>query len=234
MHQVVVDSEFGEISIKRIHNAKSIRLRISSQGKIIATLPKRSNLSLVQRLIDSSRTEIRTLLKQYADKQPRLYRDNDVIGSSHKIMFVHSPVKTVSVKTQGQNIFITLPEEMPIDEDEPQDAARKAIKKALKAEAKAYLPRRLEYLADTINASYKSVRYTHAKGRWGSCSSRGTISLNIALMTLPHELIDYVLIHELSHTIQMNHSPKFWQLVERYVPDYKQLRKQLKLHNPYL
>ncbi len=234
MPSQVIDSEFGEIIIKRIHNSRSIRLKISPQGKIVATLPKRGNLALVKRLIDSSRTEIRALVEHHTSTKQRVYREGETIGSSHSITFEHVRVTTVSAKSRGQTIHVQLPEEMPTDADEAQDAARMAIKKALRIESKAYLPRRLEHLAGMINASYTSVRYTHAKGRWGSCSSRGTISLNIALMTLPHALIDYVLIHELSHTIQMNHSPKFWKLVGEYVPDYKQLRRQLKQYNPYL
>ncbi len=234
MPSQIYDKEFGEITVKRIHNARAIRLKITPNGSIVATLPKQGSLSLVQRLVDSSRAQLRTLVTKHRDSGPRIYRDNESIGSSHRISFIHKDVANVSIKRQGQTIQVTLPAEMPTDEDAAQDAVRGAIKKALKTEAKAYLPRRLEYLANTMGARYSSIRYTHAKGRWGSCSSKGTISLNIALMTLPHELIDYVLIHELSHTKQMNHSQTFWRLVEEYVPDYKHHRKQLKQHNPYL
>ena len=98
----------------------------------------------------------------------------------------------------------------------------------------AYLPRRLQYLADLGDFHYTKVRYGNAKGRWGSCSSQGVISLNVALMRLPKELIDYVLIHELSHTKHLNHSEAFWSLVETYYPDYKTARKELKSYSPYL
>ena len=115
---------------------------------------------------------------------------------------------------------------------EVQSEIRDYVGKILRKQAKAYLPRRLDFLAQKYDFTYEKIKITHASSRWGSCSSSGTISLNIGLMNLPHELIDYVLIHELCHTRQMNHSDRFWQEIEKYDPSYKNHVLEMKKYNP--
>lgn len=110
--------------------------------------------------------------------------------------------------------------------------ARDAKKKLLTKKAKEYLPYRLEYFAKLYGYNYGRVRFSHANTRWGSCSSNGTISLNIGLMQVPEALQDYVLLHELAHLNHMDHSAEFWREVEEHDPQYKRHRKILKNYSP--
>lgn len=98
--------------------------------------------------------------------------------------------------------------------------------KLLKKSAKEYLPKRLEELSKICGLSYEKLTITSAQTRFGSCSSKNTISLSCLLMRYPSNAIDYVIIHELCHTVHHNHSKDFWNLVEKYLPDYK-LRQNL-------
>ena len=116
--------------------------------------------------------------------------------------------------------------------DPSTQRARDQKKKILEKKAKAYLPYRLEFYAKKYNYSYDKVRLTHAGTRWGSCSSRRTISLNIGLMNVPEVLRDYVIIHELAHLNHMDHSEAFWAEVASHDPLFKEHRRKLKSFSP--
>jgi predicted metal-dependent hydrolase len=154
------------------------------------------------------------------------------IGKSHTLIVRPTTLTRPSVKRHGQQIIVLMPHGMDLNSPGVARIVRDVVIDALRIEAKSYLPKRLAFLAGKTGLTYERVRFSHASGRWGSCSSNGTISLNIALMKLPFGLIDYVLIHELSHTVQMNHSDVFWKLVETADPAYKMHRRDLKKENP--
>jgi predicted metal-dependent hydrolase len=97
----------------------------------------------------------------------------------------------------------------------------------VRRKARQHLPARLRELARAHGFGYERVSIRSQKSRWGSCSSRGTISLNDQLMFLPPDAVDYLLIHELCHTREMNHSPRFWALVESCCPEWRRLDAEL-------
>ena len=98
----------------------------------------------------------------------------------------------------------------------------------LKALAKCVLPKKVEYYGRVMGLSYQSVKITSAKTRFGSCSGKNSICFSYHLMRYPEEAVDYVVVHELAHTVHHDHSKKFWTLVAKYMPDYKQRQKLLK------
>jgi hypothetical protein len=89
-------------------------------------------------------------------------------------------------------------------------------------------------LSERMNVSYNRLKITSARSRWGSCSSKQNININWRLALVPIDILVYVLVHELSHLRHMNHSTEFWNHVEKYDPDFKTHRKQLKNYNHYL
>jgi predicted metal-dependent hydrolase len=227
----VVDDEFGVVACRRSPRARFVRIRVAEDGSVRASLPKRAPLYLVKELLDSSRSEIRKLVDTQKARRS-IYVNGTTIGRSHRLVLRYDMIDIPHKKLSGQELIITLPIGYRNQPDAAQEFISQQVNRVLRREATAYLPRRLRHLADIFGFEYERERFASQSGRWGSCSSRGTISLNVALMNLPLELIDYVLIHELAHTKQMNHSPAFWQLVEDCMPDYAVHRKTLKKENP--
>jgi hypothetical protein len=100
----------------------------------------------------------------------------------------------------------------------------------LAEEARTYIPGQVRYYAWKMNISYGRITIRNQRTRWGSCSSKGSLSFNCLLMLCPIEVIDYIIVHELCHRKEMNHSPRFWAEVAAVLPDYKQREKWLKQH----
>lgn len=226
---IIHDEEFGKITVRRSARASQVRLRVAPDGTLRASLPLYAPAFLVKRLIKTSRHELRDLLAQSAPTVT--YEEGMRIGKSH-VLSVRPTASNLVLKRRGQQIHVLLPGNKQLNDADVVRAIRDVVQQALRIEAKSYLPKRLAFLSEKLGFSYQHVRFSHASGRWGSCNSAGTISLNIALMKLPFELIDYVIIHELAHTRYMNHSDAFWQTVAVGDPDYKRHRAQLKQESP--
>lgn len=113
-------------------------------------------------------------------------------------------------------------------EAEPTEKLTREKVIALAEEALKVIPARVEYFARVIGVTYGKITVRNQKTRWGSCSSKGNLNFNCLLMLAPPEVLDYVVVHELCHRKQMNHSKAFWSEVEKVLPDYKEARKWLK------
>lgn len=94
--------------------------------------------------------------------------------------------------------------------------------------AKQIIPERVAYYAKIMNVTYGRITIREQKTRWGSCSSSGNLNFNWKLILMSGEVMDYVVVHELAHRKEMNHSEAFWKIVESVLPDYRERRKQLK------
>ncbi len=223
------DKEFGKVVVRRSARARSMKASIAPTGELRISLPSYVPIFMAKRMVTGSRADIRKLFAA----RPKLdIHDGMSIGKSHSL-HVRNGI-THSLKRNGQQLILTVPNQNELLSPSVVEDVRSAIILILRKEAKAHLPRRMEYLAQTNDFSYTSLRFTHASSRWGSCNQHKAISLNIALMNLPFELIDYVLIHELAHTIHMNHSKEFWSEVAKVDPNYKVHRKLLKNYSPHI
>lgn len=225
------DPEFGEITVNRRIGTRYIRIRASTSGQLIVSAPRLTTLSYIRSVVESSRQRLRQIVEHSRPSSQHI--DGQAIGKFHTLRVVRTSLVTAPrVRTVRQTLIVDLPPSAKLSAKSTQDKIRQETTKILRGEAKQYLPERLKNLARDGSFNYERLRFSHSRGRWGSCSTTGTISLNIALMKLPDTLIDYVLIHELCHTREMNHSKKFWKLVEQFDPLYASHRRELKNHTP--
>jgi predicted metal-dependent hydrolase len=224
------DPEFGEIALRRTSLSRNIRLKLDARGVISITLPKRAPIFLAKQLLNDSRGSVRSSLNKIR-KEKVTYQEGDIIGKVHRLRIEQDDTVGYSHRLDKNELVVFTPVAAPADL--VQKIIHEGIPKALRVQAKSYLPRRLKTLADAHGFHYNKLRFSSAGTRWGSCSSEGTISLNIWLMQLPFELIDYVILHELTHTRHMNHGQEFWDELALFVPNHRDLRRELKQHHPY-
>jgi predicted metal-dependent hydrolase len=143
-----------------------------------------------------------------------------------------TPAKILA-KIVGGEIVITHPRNVAPQTEEVQAVVEKAIIEALRREAKEMLPPLVARLAARHGLRYGEVRVKATKSKWGSCTVRGDINLSLFLMLLPDQLIEYVVLHELCHTVHHDHSPRFHALLDTITAGHsKALNCQLRTYQP--
>lgn len=219
--QFTLDS-IGEVTVYKRKGVKRISLRINGGAVKVtqpAWLPYATGLQF-------AKSQNKWITDQRSKNQQIILKNGQAIGKKHTLYFIEAD-KTKSKVTETQVLITHTPGEA-IESPNVQAVARTAVKKALKAESELLLPPRLKLIADTYGFTYKNVRIRAMQSRWGSCTNNGDITLNCYLMMVPWDLIDYVLVHELTHTKHLNHGPGFWEAMDTVMPDNAKRRKQLK------
>jgi predicted metal-dependent hydrolase len=167
--------------------------------------------------------------KRFAEKGTGIKEGNNFQTKLHQVGFFKS--QEFRVKKEANKIFIGL---VDFDSEQAQKYVEFIITEIYRFEAKSLLPGRLKELAAKFGFSYNKVTIRNNKRNWGSCSSKNNISLNLQMMKLPDELIDYILLHELVHTKIKNHGPGFWQMLdEKTSGRAKELAKQVRKYSTY-
>ena len=166
--------------------------------------------------------------------QDRVYEDGDVLQVMGRTILIHitqlHSIDRAKGSLKDQAIYIKLPADW--DEAEQQNACRNLVRKCLCKELKGAVADRVHILNQRyFQKKINEVRLKYNVSNWGSCSKRGNINLSLRLLFAPLEVVDYVIIHELSHLIELNHSPRFWSIVEKADPTYRIKEKWLKEHS---
>lgn len=227
--QFTVDG-IGNVTLFKRKGMRYLRISLDSRGGVRVTLPTWVPYNAGLKFLETKRQWI---LDNAQVKQS--FKDGQRIGKAHKLVFLHhKEVQKPTSRISGNTVFINVPRSMLNTSEPVQLAAEKAALRALKKEAETLLPQRLATLARQHGFSYKSVSVKKLKSRWGSCNSHKEIVLNLYLVQLPWHLIDYVILHELTHTKVLAHGKPFWDEMGKYLTNLKELRKEMKQYQAHI
>jgi predicted metal-dependent hydrolase len=182
---------------------RSIGLQIGLKGLVIR-VPMRTPLKYIKQLLESKKEWIESKLRLLEKKQEN--KNKDFLNDHNQIWLFG---EKNDLELENNNLDLKL---------------------FYKKKLEKYLEQKLQNYANLIGVKYSEVKVKKLKSKWGSCSSKGTLIFNSSLAKCPESVIDYVIIHELCHRKQMNHSKKFWDLVELHYPNWKQVKKWFKIY----
>jgi predicted metal-dependent hydrolase len=208
--------------------AKHIAIKFSSSGELMVILPQRGEISLAHAFVQKKSAWVEKHIANGHIKPVMEIRPDSLdlmmLKEQWSVRYIESAQQGVEYQEAPDNTLI-------ISGNIQSDALiAKIIGLFLKNKAMPLFTKMIDEIALQHGFYYSGVSIRGQKTRWGSCSSRQKLNLNYKLLFMPDAIVRYVFIHELCHTLEMNHSAKFWQLVEQYDPDYQQHRHYLKQH----
>ena len=229
------DPELGTIEFVHNERSKHIRVRILPSG-LKVTLPLKASEDEAMKFINSIRSK---LVQKQEKLEQGLQKSNILIDEKSQLQTLTFAVAAKAC--ERKNIYFSLKNstlhiEFPVGSDctnaQTQQHFWNGISYFMRKEAKRLLPDRTRQLADIHGFEFTDVKIQSSKTRWGSCSGLKSINLSLYLMLLPAHLVDYVILHELCHTKEMNHGPKFWKWMDKVTNDKsKGYRAELKKYH---
>jgi predicted metal-dependent hydrolase len=198
---------------------KTLALEITRQGEVLVRAPLRVSAKYIQKFFTSQQAWLLKKLEGLKSIKPREYKEGETfwyLGESYDLRLVERRKPLLDL----HNHFLLA--------RSAQVKAREIFMRWYKAEAKALIQDRVEHYSRLMGLACNHIRITQAQTRWGSCSRKNNINFSFSLIMAPQEVIDYVVVHELAHIKEKNHSRRFWTEVAQIIPDYKKLRKWLK------
>lgn len=212
---------------------KTLGIRISPEEGIVVLAPHRCNKIYIEKLLEEKSQWIEKNYLEMLELRKSIGDRNNIdnimfLGQTYPVVVRYSSLKKSSVEFSENTLCVRLNGLLQFNEDNRIKGLKTAIKTWYLNSAYIILSERTLYHAQKLGLKYNNISIKNVKTRWGSCSSKGNLNYNIKLMLMPLEVIDYIVVHELSHLVHMNHSKDFWSYVEKYMPDYKVREEKLK------
>ena len=212
-------------TLKRSGKRRSIGLRIDDRG-LTVSVPLRATEKWLHSVLQDKASWVVEKLEGWQKCQPAAIRwqDGETIDYLGELLIlrVQPSLFATPVQRRGKELWVF------VENGNPAAPVEHAVSHWYRNEAEPFFVQRSAHYAPLLKVSPRSIKLSKAKTQWGSCTVRGSVRLNVQLIQLPPRLIDYVVVHELAHLREMNHSAAFWRVVESACPDYVSLRAELK------
>lgn len=223
----------GNVLFRRSNRTRFLNITIRPFIGVRVSVPIGMSYNYAEKYVKEKKSWIVNHLekiKQIENLQTQFDENIPYNTKEHKLILNQSNKSDISVRVSQGKINVSYPASLKSESKEVQAAIRIGIERALKIEAKKILPSKVAILAARHGFEFNKLTLKNIKSRWGSCSRCKNINLNIHLMRLPDYLIDYVILHELVHTVEHNHSNRFWSLLDSVTGNAKILDKELRNH----
>ncbi len=233
MKGTVVHPVIGEVTVSRTRRATRIALSVRPDGSVRLSYPAFVSQRRAMRFLDEKCDWIIANRKKIESRYNAEPFDDNYRTRHHILRF--EPVKTEksSVKIKDGEIVVRYPGALDTTSEEVQSAAVKGITEALRIEAKKILPEMVSRLAAEHGFSCGDVRVKASRSKWGSCTARNDINLSLFIALLPDHLAEYIVLHELCHTVHKDHSERFHALLDRVTGGkHRELNRELRSYRP--
>ena len=231
MKEEVFDIDGVDVTFFRSQKAKSLNITIKPFTGVRISVPRfvsfKKAKSIAQQRMDWIKSNLSKMQKA-EDRFTVFDYQTEFKTRSHHLQMTESSNSDVHTRVRNNVIAVDIPKDMDVHDKSVQLEVRRAIERALLKEGKDYLPGRVKDLAEKHNFEFSKVTVRNSKTRWGSCSVDNNINLSLHLMRLPDHLVDYVILHELTHTKVKNHSKDFWQLLDQVSGNARKLDQEVK------
>jgi len=221
-------------TLKKSPRAKHVKLKATARHGLELIVPLRFNTKNLPEIFEINKDWIK---KQLAKIQTQLALKCDKkIPETVELLSLNQRWQVYYLQGKNKKCkFVVRPQqELVICGEISDEQSILLLNKWIREEAKKYLTLRLNYISQQTQLSFNNLVIRSQQTRWGSCSSTKNINLNYKLIFLPAHLVDHILIHELCHTKNMNHSAKFWRLVSTYDPLWKENNREVRLAEKYV
>ncbi len=233
MKTVMYDKDFGKVFITTRSNACNISMRVKKDGLHVTVSPFTDMKHLMRVLADYRTRLLDSFMKISQLSQPIICDGFKIDAPLFRLVVTIGKVNRMTLAKENDGLLLICPEAIDFSSENIQNSLHAVINRLLKMRSQEVLPARVTALASKHGMRFVDVKISSAKSRWGSCSSNASISLSCNLLLLPEHLIDYVILHELAHTREMNHGPRFWCLLDSMTDGMAHaLRNEIRLYTP--